>query len=98
MKIINISIERFDRNDDYYTNFDDYKFYTKMNYCDSELKDILDNLNPNKKDVSHDIYSCSPHFEPDLDDIKEKLKEYEIYPLDDDLSYTFKIPEEEKWN
>jgi hypothetical protein len=90
LKIIKISVEYHNQDDEYYTDFNDYYFYT-FNKTEGYINSILKGLSVTQyKD--DDYFSLYKNI--DIKDLIEQLESYDIYQIEADVSCSYEINEE----
>ncbi len=87
MKIIKINYENHQDEDHYYTYMTSQLFYTNICYSDKQLEEILKvKVKPREKDNS-DWYPMYKVF--DEEEFEQQLESYGIYPLKQDISFSY---------
>lgn len=87
MKIIKINYENHQDDDYYYTYMVSQLYYTNRGYNDKQLELILKTrVKPKEKD-DNTIYPMYKVF--DEEEFENQLKEYSIYPLKQDVNFSY---------
>jgi hypothetical protein len=91
LKIIKIGVEYHNQEDGYYTDSDNYYFYT-FNKTEEEIQCILKELKVKQYDDEYSIYKNI-----DIKDLVKQLEGYEIYQIKSDVSCDYEINEESEY-